>query len=82
MTRMQAGVNMVPGAERQGMLDPNRRYITTKPTRPEPKAALSNQTEGTLFIWLFLGWGVGAGMGTQTYTPLQPLSIVWLPITQ
>lgn len=43
MTRMQAGVNMVPGAEKQGMLVPNKGYNTTRPTKPKPRAATPNQ---------------------------------------
>ena len=45
MTRTQAGVNMVPGAERQGMLGPNTRNITAKPTKPEPRVATPDQLE-------------------------------------
>ncbi|PZO93186.1 MAG: hypothetical protein DI631_07190, partial [Acinetobacter johnsonii] len=45
MTRTQAGVNMVPRAGRQGMLGPNRGYITAKPTKPKPRAPMPNQQE-------------------------------------
>ena len=45
MARTQAGVNMVTGAERKGMLDPKRGYITAKPTKPEPRVATPNQLD-------------------------------------